>query len=75
MRNVHMCDIGASGLTFREWFDRDVDALCNERYVDRHMMQRIYGSESPSIRREREYARAEWLQMRQGIHDGTLEPR
>lgn len=75
MRKVYMRDIETSGLTFREWFDRDVDALCGERYVDRHMMQRIYGSESPSIRREREYARAEWLQMRQGIHDGTLEPR
>ena len=75
MKNAYICDIAASGLTFREWFDRDVDALCGERYVDRHMMQRIYGSESPSIRREREYARAEWLQMRQGIHDGTLEPR
>lgn len=75
MRNAFMCDLAASGLTFREWFARDVDTLSTEQYIDRHMLQRIYGSESPSIRREREYARAEWLQMRQGIHDGTLEPR
>ena len=75
MRNAYICDLTASGLTFREWFDRDVDTLCGERYVDRHMLQRIYGSESPSIRREREYARAEWLQMRKGIHDGSLDPK
>ena len=75
MRNAFMSGIETSGLTFRAWFDRDVDTLCRERSVDRHMLQRIYGAESPSIRREREYARAEWLQMRQGIHDGTLEPR